>query len=163
MSMSLKVWWAGKAQCVVPSCKVWHFYYVYCVWENPNVNVFDKHSHLTDQKHVNYLLWTHTRVAQFILCTVYLMYVATIPHLSYSRQESKQESKKHSLHFWHTCDLETKSLSGNLKWNCRPRTRFNHAKFEWSPFNSAPPPPPKKKKATLKFLIKRGNMSIISL
>ena len=29
--------------------------YIYGVSENPNVKVFDKPRHLTDQKHVNYL------------------------------------------------------------------------------------------------------------
>ena len=60
------------------------------VWENPNVKVFDKARHLTDQKHVNYLPWTHTKVEQFILyIPIHTMYVATIQHLNYSRQESE--------------------------------------------------------------------------
>ena len=41
----------------------------------------------------------HTPVTQFILCLVFLMYVAIIQQLNYSRQESKQESKKHNLQF----------------------------------------------------------------
>ena len=52
---------------------------------------------LTDQKHVISL--AHIPVTQFILCMIFLMYKATIQHLNYSRQESKQESKMRNLHF----------------------------------------------------------------
>ena len=71
-------------------------YYTYGVWENPKVKVFNKPRHFTDQKHVNYLLW-NPRVTQFILGMVFLMYLAPLQYLNHSRQESKQESKKHNL------------------------------------------------------------------
>ena len=60
--------------------------------------LFHKPRHLTDEKHVHFVPWTHTRIAQFILC-MNLMYVATIWHLNNTRQESKQVSKKHNLQF----------------------------------------------------------------
>ena len=40
-----------------------------------NVKVFEKPRHLTNRKHVNYLPWTHTRVTQFILRMIFLMYM----------------------------------------------------------------------------------------
>ena len=101
-------------------------YYIYEVWQNPDFKVFDMPRHLTNQKHVSYLLWTDNRVAQFILCMIFLMYVATIQYLNYSRQKSKQESKKHNLHFTFLTYLWpwNKVMSSNLKWKHRPQSRL---------------------------------------
>ena len=63
---------------------------IYGIWENPNVKVFDKPGQLANQNHANYLPWTHTSLTQFILCMIFLMYVAIIQHLNCSRQESKK-------------------------------------------------------------------------
>ena len=87
-SRSLKVVWTGKAQWVVPSCKAWHLPYVWCLSKS-QFRAFDKPWHLTDEKHVNYLLWIHIRITQIILCIILLMHVATIKHLNYKGQESK--------------------------------------------------------------------------
>ena len=57
-SRSLTVLWTGKAQWVVWSCKI-HSYHIYGVRENPNVKVFYKSRHLTNQKHVNDLPLIH--------------------------------------------------------------------------------------------------------
>ena len=38
---------------------------------------------LANQKHVNYLPLTHTRVSHNLLCTIFLMSVATTQHLNY--------------------------------------------------------------------------------
>ena len=86
------------------------------VRENPNVEVFDKSRHLTDQKHINYLHWTHIRVAQFISCMIFVKYVGTIQHLNYSTQVSKLElnSTICNLYFWHICDLETKVIKPTI-------------------------------------------------
>ena len=62
----------------------------FMVSEKIQVQVLNNPSHLTDQKHVN-LKFISTR---FILCMIFLIYVSTIQHLNYSRQESKQESQK---------------------------------------------------------------------
>ena len=51
-------------------------YYIYGVSENPNVNLFDKPRHLTDQKHVHHLSSTHIRVAQTASCMIFSIYVA---------------------------------------------------------------------------------------
>ena len=61
----------------------------------PMLKVFNMPRQLIDQKHINYLPWTHTSVTWFILCMICSMYVVTIQHLNYSRQESK----KHILQF----------------------------------------------------------------
>ena len=53
------------------------------------MKVFDKPRHLTDEKYVHYFPWIHTRVTQIILCTIFIMYVATIQYLNHWRQESK--------------------------------------------------------------------------
>ena len=94
-------------------------HYIYGVWKNPNVKVFNKPQHLTDQKHVNYLPWIYTQVAQFILCMTFLMYIATIQHLNYCRQESKQESKKNNLQFTfltHHHHHHHQSLNSEGRW-----------------------------------------------
>ena len=82
---------------------------MYGVQENPDLKVFDKPRHLTYQKHVNYLPWTHNKVTQ--LCMIFLMYEATIQHSNHSRQESKQKSKKHHL------QLQFISLIHLWPWN----------------------------------------------
>ena len=76
---------------VVPSCKVWHFCKLWFLNKIPMLKS-DKPRHLTDQKLINYLPWPHTRAAQFMLCIIFLVYVATIKRLNCSRWESKQES-----------------------------------------------------------------------
>ena len=54
MSRSLKVELTGEAQCVIHHAK-FGINHIYDVSENPNVKIFDKPRHLTDQKNVNYL------------------------------------------------------------------------------------------------------------
>ena len=76
--------------------------------------------HFTNKKHSNYLPWIHTSTTQIILCIIFSMYVATIQCLNYRGQESKACS----LHFWHISDLETKSSSSNLEWQCRPPSKI---------------------------------------
>ena len=51
--------------------------------------------HSTDPKHVDYLLWIHTRVTRIILCTIFLMHVSTEQRLN----QSGQGSKKYNLPF----------------------------------------------------------------
>ena len=46
-------------------------------------------------KNVNYFPWRHTSIAQSLLWMLFSMYVRTIQHLNYSRQESE----KHNLQF----------------------------------------------------------------
>ena len=74
LSRSLKVVWTGKAQWVVSSRKLWQLSYIYSVWINPNVKVFDKPRYLPDKKkqHANYLLWMHTSHANHIIHNLFL-------------------------------------------------------------------------------------------
>ena len=58
------------------------------------------------------------------------MYVAAIQRLNCRGQESK--TLNCSLYFWHTCDLETKSISLNLNDDVGPKQCHIHAKFERS-------------------------------
>ena len=112
--------------------------------------------HLTDQKHENDFSWTRTKVSQFILCMIFLMSVATIQHLNYSRQESKQGSKKTNfrLNFRDICDLQIKSRSSNLQRKCRPRVQSSKDLAITV----------SEKKAMIKcFFFKRDNMSVTSL
>ena len=83
-------------------CDICH---IYGVRVNPNVIVFDKPRHLTDEKHVNYLPWIHTKVTQIILCIIFFMHVATILRLNYRGQESK------------TCNLQFMILKRLWPWN----------------------------------------------
>ena len=80
-------------------------YHIYGVWVNPNIKASNKPRHLTYEKHVNDLPWVHPIVTQSIFCIIFSMYVTTIQHLNWV----KQESKKHYFHlcFWHSHDLET--------------------------------------------------------
>ena len=67
------------------------------------------------------------------------MYVATMQNLNYSRQDSKQEYKKHifTLYFKHKYDFETRSRSSNLEKDVDPEQGyFNHAMFDRSRYNS---------------------------
>ena len=93
---------------------------------------------MTDQRHVNYLPSTHTRVAQFMLCMIFLMYVATIQHLNYSRQESKQEFKKAQFAAFISNTLVTlKQRQGHQtsNENVDSKQGYDNVKFERSPFN----------------------------
>ena len=103
-------------------------YYIYGVCENPNVKDFDEPKHLTDQKHVNDLPWTHTIVEQFTLCMIFLMYAASM-YWNYSGQKST----KHILQFMFLTHL--------VPWNkvkvIKPRMTkvdseqgYNHANFK---------------------------------
>ena len=57
--------------------------YIYGIWENPNVKlVFNMPGHLTIQKDVIYLSWTHIRVAQFILRHLLLKVWSNIQNLN---------------------------------------------------------------------------------
>ena len=95
----------------------------------PIFKVFNKPWHLTDQKHVNYLPWTHTSVTQFILCMISLMYVATIQLLNYSRQESK---KSQFVVYISDTPPWNKVYLINLQ-----KQGYDHAKCERSRFNNA--------------------------
>ena len=122
-SRSLKVVWTGKAQWVVPSCKVWP---LWCLRKNPPV--FNNPSHLTKLKHVNYPSWIHTRVTQIVLCMIILMYVATIQHLNYRGQESKT----HNLQFISDTPVTLKQGQGyqTETENVDLKKGYNLAKFK---------------------------------
>ena len=117
------------------------FVKIYSVLVKSNVKVFDKPRHLINEKYVNYLAWIifHTRVTQFILCIICLMYVATIQRLNYRGQECK------------TCNLQFIFLTHLWPWkkakvikprktrlNVYPKQGYIHAKFEWSCLNGVP-------------------------
>ena len=84
----------------------------------------------------------HTPVAQFILCMIFLIHVATVQHLNYdtsnSREESKQEVKKHNLHFVFLTPVALKQSQDHQTYNenLDPEQGYNHAKFERSRFSS---------------------------
>ena len=130
--------------------------------KNPNVNSFKKPRHLTYQKHVNYLPWTHTSVTQFILSINFLMYVTNIQHLICSRKDSK----KRNLQFifkTHTCDLETFNvIKPTMKMQTPCKVIIMQSLIDFALTVS-------EKKATLKVLFYLfiyftwGNTSIISL
>ena len=124
------------------------------VWENSNVKVFDKPRHFTDRKHFNYFPWIHTGVAKFIVCMIFLMYIATTQHLNCIRQ-SKQESKKHNLQFIFLKHLWTWSKFKVVKPTIDLDRGYKYSKFERFHFNSV------REKATLKFFM--WNLSVISL
>ena len=65
--------------------------HIYGIWENPNVRVFDKPRHFSNQKHINYLTWTHSRVAHIILCVDVSMYVTNKQHSNYNEQQSEKK------------------------------------------------------------------------
>ena len=103
-STSLKMVWTGKAQWVVPSCKVWHLSYVWCLSKSQCLSFWQAQT-LTNKNPVNYLPWIHTRVTQIILCIIFLVHVAAIRHLNYSGQESK------------TCNVQFIFLTHLWPWN----------------------------------------------
>ena len=108
-------------------------YHIYGVWVNPNVIVFDKPRHLTDQNHSNYLPWIHTTVAQIILRIIYLMYIATIQHLHYRGQESET----HSLCFIFLTHLSPWNKVKVIKPTryVGPSEGYEHANFKRFCFN----------------------------
>ena len=63
-------------------------YHINNVWVNPYAKVFDKPRHLTKKKMLIIFL-EYTPVTQIILCTIFLMYVATIQCLNHKGQEFK--------------------------------------------------------------------------
>ena len=147
-SKSLKVKWAGKAQWVVPSCKVWH--HIYAVWVNPNVKVFDKPRHLiNNNKKVSYLPSIHTKVTQIILCTILSTYVATIQSLIYRQQEPKT----HIAIYISDTPVTLKQGQGHqtLNDNADPKQYYKHATFERSCFNSG------REKANINFFFQMRN------
>ena len=62
--------------------------HIYGVSENPKVIVSNKPTHFSNQKHINYLPWIHSSVAQTITCVVASTYVTNTQHLNYSEQQS---------------------------------------------------------------------------
>ena len=117
----------GKAQCVVLLCKVWHLLHLWCL-RICYVKVFGMPRHLTKQKHVKNLPWTDTKVTQFVLCMIFLMYVATIQNLNDSRQESKQESQEHNLKFIFLTHL--------WPWNSQCHQTYNKKFKPWERLSS---------------------------
>ena len=86
---------------------------------------------------------------------IFLIHVATVQHLNYdtsnSREESKQEVKKHNLHFVFLTPVALKQSQDHQTYNenldpeqdhqtynenLDPEQGYNHAKFERSRFNS---------------------------
>ena len=122
-----------------------------------DVKVFYKPRHLSNQKHINYLLWTRISIEQFILYMIFLVYVATIQHFNNSKQESR--STISNLYFCHTLRpwKNVKVIKPPNNENVVPELRYNHAKFERSCFNSV------KEKDNVKIFSKRENLSMISL
>ena len=53
------------------------------------------------------LFFKYTTVTPSILCTIFLIWVATMHHQNYSGQESKNNLQ--------TCDLEIRSQTGDLE------------------------------------------------
>ena len=98
--------------------------YIYDVWENPNIYVVCKPRHLTNQKYIDYLPWTHTRVTKFIFSNVCSNHTTFKLQTVDKNLDKNLESTFCSLYFWHTCDLETKSRSSNLQWKCWPSARL---------------------------------------
>ena len=72
-------------------------------------------------------------VAQFILCMI-LMYIATIQHLNYSTQESKQDFAV----FISNTPVTLKQSQSHQTYsdNADPEQGYNHAKFERFCFHS---------------------------
>ena len=109
-------------------------------------------------KNVNLLPWTHIRVTWFILCMIFLLYVANIQHLNYSRQESKQGSRKHNLllifltYLWPW--IKIKVIKSTVKTST-PSIIMQSLKGLTLIASE--------KKATLKAFFKQENMPIISL
>ena len=84
---------------------------------------------------------------------IFLMCVATIQHLNYSTQESKQKPKKHNLQFIFLTHLwPWKKSQGHQtnNENVDHEQGYNHAMFERSHFNNV------QEKGDIKVLFKRG-------
>ena len=113
----------------------------YGVWLNPNVQVFDKRSYLTDEKHINYFPWLYTSHTNQI---VHNIFKVCNKHTMFKLQRARIQNTICSLHFWHTCNLGTKSMSSNLQWQCRSKARLQPCKV-WKTSLKA-------KKPMLKFL-----------
>ena len=121
----------GKAQSVVPPCKVWHLSHLCCVrksqylsfWQ-PQTLDWSKTCSLsplnTHQCHIN-----HTVHNLFNVCSNW-----TMIKLPWTRKK-----KKSSFCFWHTFDLE--QGQGQQTWYefDDPKQGNNHAKFERSHYN----------------------------
>ena len=80
---------------------------------------------------MNNLPWAHTSVTQFILCIIFITYVATI-HLNGSREESK----RHNLQYLTPVTLKQSQFHQKNDENIDPTQGYNHAKFEESCFDS---------------------------
>ena len=65
------------------------------------------------------------------------MYIATIQHLNYNSQESKQESKKQNFQFIFLTLVTLKQSQGHQTCNvdADPKQGYNHEKIERSHFN----------------------------
>ena len=136
--------------------------------------------YLTDKKHVNYCLWKHTRVTQFILCIILLMSVATTQQLNCKRTRIQNTQFPDCIcdtpltlnqtwflthlwpwikpNFWHTSDLESKSRSPDLQWqNADPSKVIIVQSLKDLALMVS------EKKPMLKGFLKQRNMSIISL
>ena len=93
----------------------------------------------------------YTSVTEIIVCIIFLMYIATIQHSNYKRQESK------------TCNLQFIFLTNLWPWNSQghqtyndnvdPKSKegYNHNKFEWPWFDGM------REKANFLFFFKQGN------
>ena len=69
---------------------------------------------------------------------IFLIFLATIQHLNYSRHQSEQKSKKHNLHFMFLTLVTLKQGQSHQTFNenVDPEQGYTHAKFERSHFNS---------------------------
>ena len=121
-SRSQKVVWTVNTQWMLPSCKVQHLSLL-SVWENPNGKVFDKSRHFTNQKHVNYLQWTHNGITWIILCMICLINNHTAFELLTTEDKYPRKAIC-STFFWHTCALLTKSKSSNLNSRYKTQARL---------------------------------------
>ena len=132
-----------------------------CVWVNPKVNVFNKPWHLTNKKHVNYLPWIHTRVTQFTLCKIFLMYVATT-----QLHRIIIQNTQFPFYISDASVTLKVSQSSSLNDNVTHKQGDNHAQFEKSCINGVQEKSyfnGVQEKSYINFLFKQGNMSIISL
>ena len=66
------------------------------------------------------------------------MCIATIQKLNYSRQESKEQSRKYNLQFIFLTHVTLKQSQGHQTYNeyVDPEQGYKHAKYERSRFNS---------------------------
>ena len=93
-----------------------------------NYKNFNKLRHLTDENHVHYLSWIHTRVTQIILCMIFSM---CSNHTMFKLQRARIQNTQLAVYIFDT-PMNLKQHQGHQtdKDNVDPKQGYNHAKFK---------------------------------